>query len=429
MIPGARSLGVAADDGDLITAGSLSALRAGFVRQAPPLLAGRLSLGLPAPVLVARPATASGNVRAQTRAWLSGRIGHHYASDPAEEALLHAVETSALVRPPVPKRVATVDAELAELYLWLCRHWIGITRATADPRYLNAALKLLAVCLTAPVPPTSLAVAVLSQALETLDTLPRPRPARLPAATPVAERPAPTARDGRIAVMAGADSKGLPLFLDAARTAGFSVAGVVLHQDRGGSPAPDSVYASAWYPSPRQAAVFPAGRAALVDAPAAPTVRVAHRDWPNAAAALTEWKTDLLVLIGMDVVPATVLDAPRTGTVNAHNGALPAYRGMDAVAWAVLAGDRPVCSVHTVTEAVDAGDVLAQREVPADSPDLRQAVKDAQISLLTEVCAGFARSGELPSGRRQHGTARRFYRMHPALRRLLDTTYSPGAPR
>lgn len=430
MIPGISFLGALADDGDLITASVLTALRTGSVTEVLQLPASRLTLTSAAPLLLVRPASASADVRAHARTWLDGRAGHHNANDPAEEALLHAVETAALVRPPVPQRATKVDSELAELYLWLCHHWIGITRSTADPRYLNAALKLLAVCLTAPVAATSLAVLVLSQALETIDTLPRPRPSRLSAGPPRTERLAQAVQPVRIAVLAGADSKGLPLFLDAARTSGIPVAGVVLHEDRWTGPAPDSVYASAWYPPPRRPTTARDIRPVQAYAPAVPSVRVEHRDWPAAAAALAGWNTDLLVLIGMDVVPATVLDAPCVGTINAHNGALPAYRGMDAVAWAVLAGDQPVCSVHAVTEDVDAGAVLAQQEVPTVSDDLRQAVKDAQISLLTGVCADFAATGSLLPGRQQHGAGRRFYRMHPALRRILNTTHNnaPGAP-
>ncbi|MFB8086913.1 formyltransferase family protein [Streptomyces sp. NPDC055992] len=414
-----------ANDGDLITASVLSALRAGFVKQVPSLRVGEIDLSAEVPVLIARPAAASAGVRGQARAWLSGRDGHHDASDPAEEAMLHAVETSALTKPPVPKRSARADAELVELYLGLCHHWIGITCTTGDPRYLNAALKLLAACLTAPVATTSLTVLVLSQALAALETLPRPRPPLLTARPPSAAlRHSGATRAVRIAVLAGAGSKGLPLFLNAASTAGFGLAGVALYKD-GSAPPQGSAYATAWYPQSRRSTVQPAPEATL----AVPSVRVEHRDWPAVAAAVSGWGTDLLVLLGMGVVPALVLGAPRIGTVNAHNGALPAYRGMDAVAWALLTGDQPVCSVHMVTEAVDAGDVLAEREVPVGSADLRQAVKEVQIALLADVCRDFAATGVLPPGRPQVGVGRRFYRMHPALRRILNDAYTPGAPR
>lgn len=224
--------------------------------------------------------------------------------------------------------------------------------------------------------------------------------------------------------MAGAHSKGLPQFLAAAAACGIPLAGIVLHEKGPGTTPPSSAYASAWYPPPHAPAPLSAWPTA--QAPGVPQAHVAHRDWPAAATALTTWDCDLLVLLGMEVVPASLLAAPRTATINAHNGALPTYRGMDAVAWALLAGDDPMCSVHLVTETVDAGDVLSQAAVPAGSPNLRAAVKAAQISLLTDVCRHFHTTGALPPGRHQTGTARTFYRMHPALRRVLDQRHPPA---
>jgi folate-dependent phosphoribosylglycinamide formyltransferase PurN len=93
---------------------------------------------------------------------------------------------------------------------------------------------------------------------------------------------------------------------------------------------------------------------------------------------------------------------------------------MDAVAWAILAQDPIVCSVHHVTADVDAGNVLAARTVPTSTPDLRQGVKDAQLELLVDVCRHVAVTGTLPAGQPQTGCARSYYRMHPALRHLLD---------
>ena len=50
--------------------------------------------------------------------------------------------------------------------------------------------------------------------------------------------------------------------------------------------------------------------------------------------------------------------------VNIHPSLLPKYRGLDTHARAIEAGDNVSgCSVHMVTEELDAGDVLGQTEV------------------------------------------------------------------
>jgi len=51
--------------------------------------------------------------------------------------------------------------------------------------------------------------------------------------------------------------------------------------------------------------------------------------------------------------------------INIHPSLLPKYRGLDTHARAIEAGDKVSgCSVHVVTEELDAGDVLGQAEVP-----------------------------------------------------------------
>ncbi|MFJ8442793.1 formyltransferase family protein [Kitasatospora griseola] len=404
-------------DGAHIDLGTLRNLRAQDLRPGPLPVTMPSAVTASPPLVIARPSLADDRVRADTRNWIAARAGQYRAADPGDEALLHAVETSVLGRPPVADTARAIDANLAEVYLWLARRWLDLARGSADPRYLNAALKLLSVCLVAPLPPTELAADTLARALEALDTVTvhPPRPSTPPPAAEFAAGAAAPAgaREPRIAVLAGADSRGLPQFLAAARN--LPVVGVVLHEDGQRAQPPGSAYTSAWYPAPRGTRLRPAPEPSSV-----PHYRVHHRDWAAAAAHLAAWDTDLLVLIGMDVVPASVLGVPRLGTINAHNGALPGYRGMDAVAWAVLAGDPVVCSVHHATADVDAGNVLATCEVPTGAVDLRQAVKDTQLQLLTDVCRRVSTTGVLPEGRSQSGAARRYYRMHPALRQHLD---------
>ena len=51
--------------------------------------------------------------------------------------------------------------------------------------------------------------------------------------------------------------------------------------------------------------------------------------------------------------------------VNIHPSLLPKYRGLDTHKRALAAGDSVSgCSVHLVTEELDAGEVLGQAEVP-----------------------------------------------------------------
>lgn len=80
--------------------------------------------------------------------------------------------------------------------------------------------------------------------------------------------------------------------------------------------------------------------------------------------------------------------------VNIHPSLLPKYRGLDTHARAIAAGDSASgCSVHVVTEELDAGEVLGQAEVPiepGDTPaELEQRVLAAEHLLYPKILSEF----------------------------------------
>jgi phosphoribosylglycinamide formyltransferase 1 len=80
--------------------------------------------------------------------------------------------------------------------------------------------------------------------------------------------------------------------------------------------------------------------------------------------------------------------------VNIHPSLLPNYRGLDTHARAIEAGEKVGgCSVHVVTEELDAGEVLGQAEVfidPGDTPaTLEQRVLAAEHRLYPRILNEF----------------------------------------
>jgi formyltetrahydrofolate-dependent phosphoribosylglycinamide formyltransferase len=80
--------------------------------------------------------------------------------------------------------------------------------------------------------------------------------------------------------------------------------------------------------------------------------------------------------------------------VNIHPSLLPKYRGLDTHARALESGDEVSgCSVHVVTEELDAGEVLDQLEVPIEPDDtaatLEQRVLAAEHQLYARVLNEF----------------------------------------
>lgn len=362
----------------------------------------------------------------------------------ADLTVLHSFETTPVLRPPVADHTAALTPAIARAWLTLAEHWIGLAAASSDLRFFNTACKLLGAVAVHPT-----AAPVLTEQITTVAHLVRTAttqlhdhlagrlsPCALPAAEEKPERlvwtcqgnghgapPRPRAHEQpRLLVLAGAGS-GSPARLAAATsTAGVRLTAVCWYEP----PAPQtppSGYDTAWYP-PEQPTVALRSKLAPMGIP-----QTRARDWEQVARACEDCRADLVILVGMPIVPAAVLERTRLGAINAHNGALPTYRGMDAVAWAILNNDPVICTLHRVEPGVDTGDVLASMGVPLTPlATLRARVKNAQIAMLAAAAIHLASTGNLPAATAQTiGLGRQFYRLHPHLKRILD--HSPyGAP-
>ena len=106
---------------------------------------------------------------------------------------------------------------------------------------------------------------------------------------------------------------------------------------------------------------------------------------------LQEAGAELVVLAGfMRVLKEPLLKAFPKSIINIHPSLLPKYKGLEAWKQALEAGEKVTgCTVHYVEAAVDAGNILGQREVaiqPDDTPEsLHARIQEAEHDLLPEV--------------------------------------------
>ncbi len=112
-------------------------------------------------------------------------------------------------------------------------------------------------------------------------------------------------------------------------------------------------------------------------------------------AALREAGAEVIALAGyMRLLSDDFVARWRGRIVNIHPSLLPKYKGLDTHARALAAGDAVAgASVHVVTEELDAGEVLAQAEVPilpGDTPDgLAARVLEAEHRLYPQALKEF----------------------------------------
>jgi phosphoribosylglycinamide formyltransferase-1 len=124
------------------------------------------------------------------------------------------------------------------------------------------------------------------------------------------------------------------------------------------------------------------------------------------AGALVAADVELVVCAGYDAVLSPAFVAQFSGRIiNVHPSLLPAFAGsMDAPARALASGvSETGCTVHLVTDDVDAGPVLAQERVailPGDTAGaLHERIRDAEHRLLPAVVRGLAEQfSPLPLG-------------------------------
>src|SRR6267378_645768 len=164
---------------------------------------------------------------------------------------------------------------------------------------------------------------------------------------------------------------------------------------------------------------------AFCDAEGIPVIHVGPLSNPDAVAAVRSLAPDLLVHAGAGILRRDLLAVPRLGTLNAHMGILPRYRGMNVSEWACLEGNPVGCSVHLVNPGIDTGDIIAVHEVDVEHAhsvaELRDGVDQAQIDLLGEAVRFVVETGSLPEARAQTAEeGRQYFEMHPDLKAVLE---------
>ncbi|MDE2079019.1 MAG: methionyl-tRNA formyltransferase [Patescibacteria group bacterium] len=89
------------------------------------------------------------------------------------------------------------------------------------------------------------------------------------------------------------------------------------------------------------------------------------------------------------IFPEQFLDAFPRGVLNIHYSLLPKYRGASPVESALLAGDAVTgVSIQKMARELDAGDIVAQTEVPILPEETTQELRPRLITIGAELLAG-----------------------------------------
>jgi UDP-4-amino-4-deoxy-L-arabinose formyltransferase/UDP-glucuronic acid dehydrogenase (UDP-4-keto-hexauronic acid decarboxylating) len=103
----------------------------------------------------------------------------------------------------------------------------------------------------------------------------------------------------------------------------------------------------------------------------------------------------ILVCFYSQILKSGILQTPRLGAINCHPSLLPRYRGPQPTFWMLKNGESFAgVTVHRMTEKIDVGQILAQRQIPIleneNAAQLLQRQHHAAAELLVEALAALA---------------------------------------
>ena len=135
----------------------------------------------------------------------------------------------------------------------------------------------------------------------------------------------------------------------------------------------------------------------------------------------------LFSIANLSLIPAAVWRAATSGAANFHDGPLPRYAGLNAPAWALLAGETQYgITWHAMSDAVDEGDIYVQSAFDIDEYEtvltLNTKCFEAGIASFAELI-GLIEKGAL-EGRAQDLSERTYCARHdrPYAAATLDFT-------
>jgi len=132
-----------------------------------------------------------------------------------------------------------------------------------------------------------------------------------------------------------------------------------------------------------------------------PILTPANVNAPDSVSALRALRPDLIVVVAYgQILRAALLEMPPCGCLNIHASLLPRYRGAAPIQWAIANGEQVTgVTAMMMTAALDAGDILLQREAAIDPEDtgltLHETLGAAGAAVLLETIEGL-RNGSVP---------------------------------
>lgn len=96
---------------------------------------------------------------------------------------------------------------------------------------------------------------------------------------------------------------------------------------------------------------------------------------------------DVFVVVAYGkILPKSILDIPKKGSVNVHGSLLPKYRGAAPIQWAIINGEKTTgITTMYMNEKMDEGDILLQKEVNIEENDTSGSLFEKLASIGADL--------------------------------------------
>ena len=103
---------------------------------------------------------------------------------------------------------------------------------------------------------------------------------------------------------------------------------------------------------------------------AIPTISTDNVNKPEIIKWIRQFNPDIILSSGNQIFGKRILSVPKIACLNRHTSLLPAYKGIYPIFWCLLNEEPYVgVSIHTMTEKIDRGIVIAQRRLEVSDGD------------------------------------------------------------
>lgn len=152
---------------------------------------------------------------------------------------------------------------------------------------------------------------------------------------------------------------------------------------------------------------------------------------PTAIRAMRDCGAQALIYGGGGILRAPIIDSVHGNVINSHAGPLPEVRGMNAIEWATLLGERQHITIHFIDHGIDTGDIIACSPVSVASGETVESLRAKAVATglhaLIRLLEGVEQPAELPRACNAGPLAgRQCYAMSPALLELVTQRLAQG---